>query len=73
MKRCRVEKVFVECARVQGLISNLHEANISLTGQPEYYRNTPAETAALRRASMDLTKALANLRKSDYTKLHGEK
>jgi len=75
MKRCRVEKVFAERASLQRLISLMHEANVSAhrPGQPEYYRDTPRETAAVRRASMDLTRALADLRKSDYDKVPGEK
>ena len=75
MRRCRVEKVFAECARLQGLISFLHDANIteSRVGQPTIYRDTPRETAAVRRASMDLTRALADMRKSSYMKLPGEK
>ena len=75
MKHCRVEKVYSECVRLMGLISLLHEANVSAhrVGPPKVYNSTPRETAAVRRASMDLTRALADLRKSDYEKLPGEK
>ena len=73
MKRCRVEKVWVEMARLQSAISALHEAAVSENGQPDFYHHFPRETGAVRRASMDLTRALADMRKSDYTKLPGEK
>jgi len=73
MKRRRVEKVWVEMARLQSAISALHEAAVSENGQPDFYHYFPRETGAVRRASMDLTRALADMRKSDYTKLPGEK
>lgn len=73
MKRCRIEKVWVELARLQSAISALHEVAISENGQPEVYNYFPRETGAVRRASMDLTRALADMRKSAYVKLSGEK
>lgn len=73
MKRRRVEKVWSEMARLQSAISALHEAAVSESGQPDFYHHFPRETGAVRRASMDLTRALADMRKSDYTKLPGEK
>lgn len=73
MKRSRVEKVWAEMARLQSAISALHEAAISETGQPQVYCDYPRETGAVRRASMDLTRALADMRKSWHVKLPGEK
>lgn len=74
MKRSRVEKVWSEMARLQSAISALYEAAVNESGQPDFfYHHFPRETGAVRRASMDLTRALADMRKSDYTKLPGEK
>ena len=75
MKRCRVEKVWVEMVRLQTAINILHEVAQTENGQPNYYigGNYPRETGAVRRASLDLTRALADMRKSPYYKLPGEK
>ena len=73
MKRSRVEKVWSEMARLQSAISALHDAAVSESGQPDIYNRFPRETGAVRRASMDLTRALADMRKSACIRLPGEK
>ena len=73
MKRSRVEKVWVELVRLQSAISALYEVSLTPSGQPESYYNNPVEQGAVRRASLDLTRALANMRKSPYDVLPGEK
>lgn len=73
MRRNRVEKVFVEMQRLSAAITALHDVAKSEKGQPDFYSYFPRETGAVRRASMDLTRALADMRKSGYVKLPGEK
>ena len=74
MKRERVEKVFVEMQRLNHAIGVMYDAFIGTNGQPNCYNGAnPRETGAVRRASLDLTRALADMRKSVYEKLPGEK
>ena len=73
MKRCRVDKVWAEMARLQSAISALHEVSVCSDGVRQIYGyDFPKETGAVRRASLDLTRALADLRKGDYDKLPGK-
>jgi hypothetical protein len=50
-----------ELKRYQKAVKALREKAEGST----FFAHFPAETGAIKRASMDLTKALANLRKSD--------
>jgi len=72
VKRIRLEKVKAEMKRLQVTISNL-EGQFGEKKPDSYTYSYPRETGAIKRASMDLTRALSDLRKSDYEKLPGEK
>ena len=77
MKKSRVEKALSECLRLQQAISLLQQADSDFSDsfnihKRERFWNLPRETAAVRRASMDLTRALSDMRKPDYEKLPGE-
>jgi hypothetical protein len=61
-------------ARLQAAISTLYESAMTDNGQPENYSyGHGRQTAAVRRAGLDLTRALADMRKSPFEKLLGEK
>lgn len=68
MKQCRLNKVENEMHRLAATIDILNSVGGGNSNSGCY----PIESGAVRRASMDLTRALANLRKSDYEKLAGE-
>lgn len=69
MKIERITKVKIECARLMSRIDDLLDVSRDnpISG---YY---PIESGAVRRASMDLTRALADMRKPDWPKLPGDK
>lgn len=58
MKKERIERVKTEMRRLTAAIKELEDT--------KQYSSQPRETGAVRRASMDLTRALAVLRRSDY-------
>jgi len=70
MKKARVQKVWAELHRTIDTIKALDEATKAdkerWGSSADYYPYSPRETGALRRASMDLSRALAEMRKSDY-------
>jgi hypothetical protein len=57
MRRDRIKQVRIEMKRLIKRIDELGESNP---------HSCPAETGAIRRASMDLTRALADLRRPDH-------
>lgn len=69
MRPERIMKVRNECER---LISRIDELMLVSHDNPVsgYY---PRESGAVRRASLDLTRALADMRKPDWPKLPGDK
>ena len=58
MNRKKVEEAIEEAERF------LDRARAVLNNEPHYWFCGSADTGALRRSSMDLTRSLANLRKS---------
>lgn len=70
MKKDRVAKVKTEIKRLMSAINELDEANKDQDerygNSANYYDYHPRESGAVRRASMDLTRALAEMRRSDY-------
>jgi len=62
MLKSAVNEVEQECRRVLDRIKSLKRSDPALKSDDRWYGS--AETAALRRASMDLTKSLAKMRKS---------
>lgn len=63
MKAERIEKVKEEMRRLNDAIRRLEHVNPKTTMAGEWMSG-PRETGAVRRASMDLTRALADLRRS---------
>lgn len=61
MRRSRVEKVKAEMNRLSNAILELDQETID--PRMNEYLWAPKQTGAVRRASMDLTRALADLRK----------
>jgi hypothetical protein len=71
MKKERVKKVWAEIHRTIDAIKALDAAEKVFGADHrvgDCYHHTPKETGAVRRASLDLTRALAEMRKSDYAK-----
>lgn len=66
MKHMKIQIVKAEMARLQDAIKSL-EAEATNASDPRngYYYGYPKLTGYVRRASMDLTRALADLRKKD--------
>ena len=60
MRADRIKEVRVEIER---FLSRLKELELAKQNNPGW--GTPAESGAVRRASMDLTRALAKLRRHD--------
>jgi hypothetical protein len=60
-----LESAKIEAVRFINKVALLESA-IERESKEQYACNTPKESGAVRRASMDLTRALAELRKPDY-------
>lgn len=67
MRKERIDRVYSECKRLMERIDELRDVS---GGSCNPY---PRESGAVRRASMDLTRALADMRKPYYWKLPGDK
>jgi hypothetical protein len=64
MKTAKLEAVKAEMIRLQKTIYDLERMGEYMKqGAKEEYFRSPKHTGAVRRASMDLTRALANLRR----------
>lgn len=72
MRKDRVQKVWAEIHRTIDAIKAMDESNQGdrerYGSSAKFYGNCPKESGAVRRASMDLTRALAVMRRSDYDK-----
>ena len=67
MKAERINAVKVEMQRLQKAILDLENAEGAANGNRNgYYYGRAVHTGRVRRASMDLTRALADLRRSNY-------
>lgn len=66
MKYEKIQKAKTELARLQDAIKALEiEATGAIDPRNGYYYGHPKLTGAVRRASMDVTRALADLRRHD--------
>ena len=71
MRKTRVEKVEIEIKRLLEAINTMKHADAGYYNKYDHYDHG-VYTGAVRRASMELTRALANMRKSNYETLLGE-
>ena len=64
MQKTKVDDAVVECKRFLEAVKKLEWKKFDVTNKGGvYYLNTNKYSGALRRASMDLTRALAEMRK----------